>query len=323
MLKNRKVVVVGDGAVGSTVSYTLILGPAASEVVIIDVNKEKAEGDCLDMADGMSFLSSPKKVYSGGYEECEDAKVIVITAGANQKVGETRQDLLKKNAAIMASICEQIKPHLNPESIVLVVTNPCDVLTYLVQKNLGLPYNQVFGSGTVLDTSRLKTAISKDTKVDPRNIHTFVLGEHGDTEVACWSATNVGGMSLIDYCAKCGACKGKQMARLDQLHETVKNAAYRIIEKKGATNYAVALAVSRIVKCILNDENSVLTVSCYLHEEFGGALDDVYLSLPCIVNSKGVDRILRLNYTTMEQMALLDSGRILKEKIKEALAPAE
>lgn len=322
MTERRKVVVIGDGAVGSTIAYTLMLDSITNEVVIIDVNKEKAEGDCLDMADGMSFLHSPKFIHAGGYEECKDARIIVITAGASQKVGETRQDLLKKNAGIMASICSQIKPNLNDEAIVVVVTNPCDVLTYLVQKYLDHPRNLVIGSGTVLDTSRLKTAISEDTKVDPRNIHTFVLGEHGDSEVACWSATNVGGMSLIDYCSKCGACKGKQMARLEELHEQVKNAAYRIIEKKGATNYAVALAVSRIVKCILNDEHSILTVSVYLDHEFGGALDDVYMSLPAVLSSRGVEKILRLNYTTMEQMALLESGRTLKDKIEEAQSSA-
>ena len=314
MINPRKVVVIGDGAVGSSIAFTLANGHAVNEIVIVDVNKDKAEGDVLDIADGMSFLSVPKLIKAGGYEDAKDAHIIIITAGAAQKPGETRLDLLHKNAAIMTSIVESLKPHLDPEAIVIVVSNPCDVLSYLAYKKLGLPSSQVCGSGTVLDTSRLKTAISEDTGIDPRNVHTFVVGEHGDSEVAVWSATSIGGLSILDYSTQCPECN---LSHLDELHDKVRDAAYQIIAKKGATNYAVALAVSRIVSAVLNDENSVLTVSTYIESEFGGALSDIYLSLPCVVGSKGVKSILHPSYSKKEQLAILDSGMQLKAKIKE------
>jgi len=315
-MEGRKIAIIGDGAVGSSCAFTLMLGHAVNEIVIVDVNKDKAEGDALDMADGMSFLSVPKIVRAGDYSACEGAHIIVITAGAAQKPGETRLDLLNKNAAIFTSIIESIRPYIEKDTIVLVVSNPVDILTYFTYRKLGIDPSHVFGSGTVLDTSRLKTAISEDTRIDPRNIHTFVVGEHGDSEVAVWSATSVGGMSLTNYCEKCGQCKGGNMQRLNDLHEKVKNAAYEIIQKKGATFYAVALAVARIVSAILNDEKSVLTVSTLLRKEFDGALDDVYLSLPCVIGNKGVEKILRPEYTPEEKDAIIASGKALKEKLK-------
>jgi L-lactate dehydrogenase len=314
-METRKIAIIGDGAVGSSIAYTLMLGHAVNEIVIVDVNQDKAEGDALDMADGMSFLSVPKVIHAAGYEGCKDASVVIITAGAAQKPGETRLDLLHKNAAIFTSITDSLKPYLNEKSIVLVVSNPVDILTYFVYKKLGLPSSRVFGSGTVLDTSRLKTAIANDTHIDPRSIHTMVVGEHGDSEVAVWSATSVGGLSLTNYCAKCGKCAGHNMAQLNALHEQVKNAAYEIIQKKGATYYAVALAVSRIVSAILNDENSVLTVSTYLTSEFGGLLQDVYLSLPSVVNAQGVEKVLRPEYSEGEKGAIIASGLALKQKL--------
>lgn len=317
MTKERKVVIIGDGAVGSSIAFTLMQGHSVNELVIIDVNRAKAEGDVLDMVDGMSFVSVPKIIRAGDYPDCADAKIVIITAGASQKPGETRLDLLHKNAGIMASICDALKPNLNSEGLVMVVSNPVDVLSYLVYKKLGLVSSRIFGSGTVLDTSRLKTAISEDTHIDPRNIHTFIVGEHGDSEVAAWSATSVGGLSLTDYCAKCGKCGAHNMAKLDELREKVKNAAYEIIAKKGATFYAVALAVKRIVSAILNDENSVLTVSTLLLDEFGGAVKDVYMSLPCVIGKDGVVKILHPNYSDSEQKALVASGTALREKITE------
>ena len=314
MINPRKVVVIGDGAVGSTISFALMLGHAVNEIVIVDVNKDKVQGDVLDMVDGMSFVSVPKTIKCGDYADIEDAHIVIITAGAAQKPGETRLDLLHKNASIMSSICDCMKPHLDEHAIVMVVSNPCDVLSYLAYKKLGLPSGQVFGSGTVLDTSRLKTAISEDTGIDPRNVHTFVVGEHGDSEVAAWSATSVGGLSLLDYSAQYGEFN---LAHLDELHAKVRDAAYQIISKKGATNYAVALAVSRIVSAVLNDEKSVLTVSTLLQNEFGGALSDIYLSLPCVVGSSGVERILHPSYSKKEQLAILDSGKAMMGKIAE------
>ncbi len=320
MLKKRKVAIIGDGAVGSSIAYTLTLGHAVNEIVIIDVNADKAEGDALDMADGQSFLSVPKIIRSGDYDQVEGSSIVIITAGAAQKVGETRIDLLHRNAKIFDNITDSLKPYISPETIILVVSNPVDILTYYTYRKLGLPSSHVFGSGTVLDTSRLKTLISLDTKIDPRNVHTFIVGEHGDTEVAVWSSTYVGGMSLTSYCRKCNGCQGKQIARLHDLHQEVRNAAYNIIQKKGATYYAVALAVSRIVSAVLNDENSVLTVSVYLENEFDGQLDDLYLSLPSVVGRTGIKKILHPDYTEEEKSGILSSGWALKDKIKELFA---
>ena len=317
-IKSRKVVIIGNGAVGSTAAFALVLGHAVSSLVIIDTNTEKAMGDVLDMADGMSFLS-PKEIYVGNYEDCEDAQVIVITAGAAQKVGETRLDLLKKNASIMKSITDSIKPHLNPKTVVVVVSNPCDVLTYLVYKELGLPSKQVMGSGTVLDTSRLKTALADVIGIDSRNVHAYVVGEHGDSEVVAWSTATVAGLGLIDYCERHGNRDAFSSAKLASIAEGVKNAAYEIIAKKGATNYAVALAISKILNVILNNENHVLTVSTYLEDEFGGNLNDVYISLPCVVNAEGVDYVIRPAYTVQEQRRIIESGTIVRGEIDKVL----
>lgn len=311
MIKRRKVVIVGDGAVGSTCAFVLAIGHVVNDIVIIDVNKDKVEGDVMDIKDGMSLVSVPKDIKAGDYTECKDAQIIIITAGAAQKPGETRIDLLKKNAAITKSICDSIKPYLDPKTLVMVVSNPCDILTYIVQKELGLPYSQVFGSGTVLDTSRLKNVISEELNVDPRNVHTYIVGEHGDSELPVWSLTTVGGISLLDYC---NDENSKQVCNLNLLYEKVRNAAYEIISKKGATNYAVALAVARIVSAVLNDENSILTVSTYLKDEFNGMLTDVYLSVPCVINLNGVKQILRPNYTRAEKMGLISSGQELIAK---------
>jgi L-lactate dehydrogenase len=316
-MEPRKIAIIGDGAVGSSIAYTLMLGHAAKQIVLIDVNKQKAEGDALDMADGMSFLSVPKLVSAGDYAAIEGAHMVIITAGTAQKPGETRIDLLRRNAAIMSSILEETKKHLDPEALVLIVSNPVDILTYFAYKKLGRPANLVFGSGTVLDTSRLKTAISEDTHIDSRSIHTMVVGEHGDSEVAVWSATSVGGLSLTEYCAKCGRCKNHNMARLNALHEKVRGAAYEIIAKKGATNYAVALAVSRIVSAVFSDEHSVLTVSSYLKDEFDGAVKDVCMSVPSVVGASGVERILRPDYTEEEKTAIIASAKGLKDKLKD------
>jgi L-lactate dehydrogenase len=313
-MENRKVVVIGDGAVGSTTAYTLALGETVNEIVIIDVNKAKAEGDVLDILHGMPFVT-PKIIKAGDYSDCKDAHIIIITAGVAQKEGETRQDLLFRNIRVFDSIITSLKPYVDDDTIILVVTNPVDVLSFYLYKKLGLKAKHVIGSGTVLDTARLKAVISEDTKIDPRNIHTFVLGEHGDSEVAAFSVTTVGGLNLTEYCHKCGRCKDHGMQKLSELHTTVKNAAYEIISKKGATFYAVALAVNRIVDTILNNQNSVLTVSTYLENEFDGKVKDIYMSLPTVVNSDGVDRILRPNYSSEEKTALIKSAAVLHEKI--------
>lgn len=314
-MNNRKVVIIGDGMVGSSIAFTMLQQETVNDLVIIDINKNKAEGDALDLMQGMPFVT-PKKVRAGDYPDVKDAHVVILTAGVSQKEGETRLDLLRKNLGIFDSIINSMKPYLHSEAIVLVVTNPVDILSYFTYQKLGIDSARVIGSGTVLDTARLKTAIAEHTHIDPRNVHTFVIGEHGDSEVATYSVTTIGGIPISRYCSQCGGCNDGGDSVLLNLHEEVKKAAYEIINKKGATYYAVALAVNFIVKAILNDYNSVLTVSTYITDEFNGRVKDVYLSLPCIVGKNGVQKILHPNYSPYEVEKLVESSNILRSQIE-------
>lgn len=306
-----KIVVVGAGFVGSTTAYTIMLGGLFSEIVIIDIDKNKAEGDALDIAHGAA-LNKPVKVISGGYEECKDADIVVITAGVGQAPGETRLDLLKRNTKVIKSITESIMKYAPEDIILLTVTNPVDILTYVTYKVSGLPKNQVLGSGTVLDTARLKYLISKKTGIDARNCHTYIIGEHGDSEVAAWSVTNIGGMSMQEYCTFTGRCS---IDDLDKMYSDVKNAAYEIISKKGATYYGIAVAVARIVECIAGDENSILTVSSVFDGQYG--ISDVALSVPTKVGGLGIEKVLEVPFGRNEMKGLKDSADTLKELIAE------
>ena len=306
-----KLVVVGDGAVGSTTAYTIMLGGLFSEIVIIDINREKAEGDALDIAHGVALVK-PVKVYAGDYRDCKDADIVIITAGVGQAPGETRLDLLKRNVSVMKIITESIMQHAPKDVILLTVTNPVDVLTYVTYKVSDLPKNQVLGSGTVLDTSRLKYLISRKTGIDARNCHTYIIGEHGDSEVAAWSITNIGGMSMHEFCRYTGKC---DVDDLSVMYEDVKNSAYEIINKKGATYYAIAVAVARIVECIAGDENSILTVSSVFSGEYG--IDDVALSVPTKVGGDGIEKILEVPFSREEMKGLRNSADTLKEQIKQ------
>lgn len=306
-----KLVVIGAGAVGSTTAYTIMLSGIFQEIVLIDINKDKAEGDALDMSHGVSFVK-PVAVTSGDYSDCKDADIIVIAAGAPQKEGETRLDLLKDNAEIFKSIIENTMKYAPNDVILMPVSNPVDILTYITYKLSGLPKNQVLGSGTVLDTSRLKYMISRETGVDARNCHTYIIGEHGDSEVAAWSVTNIGGMTMNEFCKFTGRCS---INRLDDMYNEVKNAAYEIIDKKGATFYAIAVAVRRICECIAGDENSVLTVSGIFEGEYD--IKDVALSVPTIVSGRGVERILEVPFSKEEMKGLRDSAHTLSEILRE------
>ena len=314
-MENRKVVIIGDGAVGSTIAYTLLQRSFVNEIAIIDVNKEKAEGDVLDMVHGLSFVT-PKIVKAGDYNDIKDAHIIVITAGAAQKPGETRLDLINKNIKIFDSIIDNIKPNLNDEAIILVVTNPVDILTLHTYKKLGISSNRVIGSGTVLDTSRLKYLISTEAGVDPRNIHALVIGEHGDSEVSAFSVATISGLPLDRYLEV-----NNKIAEdiLKNLHESVKNAAYDIINKKGATFYAIGLSTAKIIETIMNNQKSVLTISTYLKHEFNGMIDDVYLSVPTILGSNGVERILHLDYSYEEVLKLIESAKTLSKTYKDCI----
>ena len=299
----KKVVIIGSGYVGSTTAYTMLTGHTADEIVLIDANQDKAEGDALDMNHGMSFLP-PVKLYAGSYPDCADASLIILTAGAAQVPGEKRLELTGRNKKACDDILTSLAPHLSEEAILLVVTNPVDVLTQYVLEATGLPKEQVIGSGTVLDTSRLKWAIAEHVGVDPRDVHAFIVGEHGDSAVPFFSAASVSGMRLCDYCARCGGCG--YHSDLFTIGENITQAAYEIIAKKGATYYAVALAVNRIAESILRDQKAVLTVS---------GRSDVYntcLSLPRIIGAKGIESLWNISYSTSEQDALQKSAEIIK-----------
>ncbi|MCX7921804.1 MAG: L-lactate dehydrogenase [Clostridia bacterium] len=305
----KKVTVVGAGFVGATTAYTLMLSGLISELVLIDVNVDKTDGEVMDLNHGMPFVR-PVKIYTGNYSDCAGSDIVIITAGANQKPGETRIDLANKNTAIFKSIISEIVKY-NTDCILLVVTNPVDILTYVTYKLSGFPKNKVIGSGTVLDSARFRYLLGDHVGVDPRNVHAYIIGEHGDTEVPTWSITNIAGIPMDDYCKDCSRCEGNFSKH--EIYQDVKNAAYKIIERKGATYYAVALAVRRIVEAIVRDENSILTVSSLLEGQYG--LDDVCLSVPTVVNKSGIGKILDVPISDSEKELLLKSGNSLKEVI--------
>lgn len=306
-----KVVVIGAGAVGSTTAYTLLLGGLFQEIVLIDIRKDKAEGDALDMAHGVSLVK-PVTVTAGDYSDCRDADIVIITAGAPQKGVETRLDLLKDNVKVFETIIKDVMKYAPSDVILMPVTNPVDILTYVTYKLSGLPKNQVIGSGTVLDTARLKYMISRKTGVDARNCHTYIIGEHGDSEVAAWSVTNIGGMTMNEFCKYTDKCN---LNDLDIMYNEVKNSAYEIIKKKGATYYAIAMAVARICECIAGDENSILTVSGVFTGEYD--IRDVALSVPTKVSGQGIENILEVPFSKEEMKGLRDSAATLSGLLRE------
>lgn len=308
-----KITVIGAGAVGSTTAYTLMLSGLVSEIVLIDINKGKAEGDALDMNHGISFVS-PVKIIAGDYQDIKGSDMVIITAGASQEPGERRTDLLKKNAKIMENIVENVLKYCHDDTILMMVTNPVDILTYITYKISGFSRNHIIGSGTVLDTARLKYLLGEYTNVDVRNVHTYIIGEHGDSEVAAWSTTSVAGMDINKFCEFSGVCDAEPLTN-KHFHETVKNSAYEIIEKKGATYYAIALSVKRIVESIIGNEKSILTVSSLLDGEYG--ISDMCLAVPTIVSSEGAEKVLEIDFDEKEIEDLRKSADKLKNLAKE------
>lgn len=311
MIKKGKVTIIGAGLVGSTTAFALMHSSVVSEIVLIDINKEKAEGDILDMSHGMTFIK-PIKLTAGDYSDTVGSELVIITAGANQKEGETRLDLMKNNTKIFSQIVGDLKKYITEESIILVVTNPVDILTYLTYKLSGFPKSKVIGSGTVLDTARLRYMVGNAMHVDTRNVHAYIIGEHGDSEVAAWSGATVGMMSMDEYCQEISVCSEFDK---NEIYEEVKNAAYNIIEKKGATYYAIAMGVRRIAECILRDENSILTISTFLTGEYG--ISDICLSVPTLLGGKGAGRVLEIPLSPEESARLTDSARVLKKHADE------
>ena len=309
----RKVAVVGCGFVGSATAFALMQSGLFSEMVLVDVDKDRAEGEALDIAHGMP-LARPVQIYAGSYDDASDAAIIIITAGANQKPGETRLDLVKKNAAIFKSIMPEFAKR-DCKGIMLVVANPVDVLTYAAIKYSNLPVNRVIGSGTVLDTARLKYLLGEHLKVDSRSIHAFIIGEHGDSEFAAWSSANVSGVPLHDFCEMRGHVTHEK-SRL-AIEDGVRNSAYEIIKRKHATYYGIAMAVKRICEAIIRDEKSVLPVSNLINGLYG--INDVTLSLPAIIGKDGVEDLVPIRLSAEEHKKLSDSAEIIKGVIRDVL----
>lgn len=312
-VNNRKVAIIGCGFVGSASAFALLESGLFSEIVLIDANQEKAEGEALDIAHGAPF-ARPTKIYAGEYKDIADAAIVIVTAGAGQKPGETRLDLVKKNVGIFKSVIPSITEY-NKDGILLIVANPVDVLTYAAAKISGFPENRVFGSGTVLDTARFKYLLGEHLEVDSRAVHAFIIGEHGDSEIAAWSSANVSGIPVNDFCEMRGHFEHAKA--MERIAEEVKNSAYEIIEKKGATYYGIAMSVKRICEAIVRDEKSILPISSIQHNNYG--ISDVALSMPAIVGRDGVECTVPYELSKKEVEALQESAKTLKEVIDDAL----
>ena len=313
MTNMQKCGIIGCGFVGATTAFTLVGKGLFSELVLIDLDQDKAQGEAMDLSHGLPF-SQPMKIYAGTYEDLHDCGIIIITAGANQREGQTRMDLVKQNVKILKSIVTQIIKY-NQEAILLILSNPVDILTYAALQFSGFPVNRVIGSGTVLDTARLKYLLGEHLKVDIRNVHAFIIGEHGDSELAVWSSANISGIDLDGFCSICAHCEGMQSMK--SLYDEVQQSAYEIIKRKGATYYGIAMAVSRIIEAILRNEHSVLPVSSYVENHYG--VSDICIGVPCIVGRNGIERILDIPLNEEEQKRFLESAQMLKEVIRQSL----
>ena len=303
----RKAAMIGCGFVGSASAFALMQSGLFSELVLIDANHDKAEGEAMDIAHGLPFAGQ-MKIYAGDYDDIVDAAVIIVTAGAAQKPGETRLDLVNKNVNIFKSIIPEIAKR-NYKGILLIVANPVDILTYTAVKLSGLPENRVIGSGTVLDTARLKYALGEHLEVDSRSVHSFIIGEHGDSEIVAWSSTNVSGIPVNDCCELRGHFNHEEA--MHRIAEDVKNSAYDIIEKKGATYYGIAMSVKRICECIMCDEKSILPISSMMHGEYG--ISDICLSMPTVVGREGVETRVPIQLNEQEESALSASAEQLSK----------
>ena len=304
-----KVAIVGVGLVGSTFAYTLLLSGIVSEIVLIDVNGERAEGEAMDLNHAVPF-AHPTKICAGSYADCQGAAITIIAAGVGQRPGETRLELVRRNAAIFAQIVPEVA-RANPEGIIVVATNPVDVLTYLTLELAGLPANRVFGSGTILDTARFRYMLSEHLGVDPRSVHAFIIGEHGDSEVPVWSLANVAGMRLPSFCAENGIPLSPDT--MERIFRQTRDAAYEIITGKGATYYAVGAGLMRITEAILRDQNTVLSISSLVTDYYG--IDDVCLSLPTVLGRRGIERVLRLDLSPHEARGVRKSAGVLRQTI--------
>ena len=311
MINIQKAAIIGCGFVGTSIAFSLVQKGIFSELVLIDANEKKAEGEAMDLSHGLPF-TKPMEIRAGSYEDIADCAMIIITAGANQKPGETRLDLVHKNVEIYKSIIPKIVEK-NQEATLLIVSNPVDIMTYVALKLSGYPRHKVIGSGTVLDTARLKYLLSRHLDVDSRSIHAFIIGEHGDSELAVWSAANVSGIPLNHFCELRGYFD--HMESMDRIYQSVRDSAYEIIEKKGATYYGVAMAVCIIAESVIRNEHSIMPISVYLDGLYG--LHDICLSIPTVVGQEGAEKVLDIPLDLMEMGKLVYSAEELKKIIGE------
>lgn len=303
----RKVVLVGTGMVGMSYAYSLLNQNVCDELVLVDIDRKRAEGEAMDLNHGLAFSGANMKIYAGDYSDCQDADIVVISAGVAQKPGESRLALLKRNEAVFQSIIEPVTAS-GFNGIFLVATNPVDIMTRMTYTLSGFNPRRVLGTGTALDTARLRYLLGEYLHVDPRNVHAYVMGEHGDSEFVPWSQALLSTKPIMELCKEHEALK---LEELEEIAKEVQGAAYKIIEAKNATYYGIGMAMTRITRAILGDENSVLTVSAMLKGEYGQ--NDVYAGVPCIINKNGVQRVLSLSLSEEEGQKFEKCCGILKE----------
>ena len=311
-MPKSKVVIVGTGMVGMSYAYALLNQGTIEELVLVDINKERAEGEAMDLNHGLSYAPRKMKIYAGDYKDCKDADIVVITAGVSQKDGETRIDLLNRNAAIMKSVVKNIMTS-GFDGIILVASNPVDILAYVAWKASGLSSSKVFGSGTSLDTARLRFEIAQRIQISVKNIHAYIMGEHGDTEFVCWSNAYVGSKPLMDVIESMTELK---LSDLEEIHNDVKNAAYEIIKRKNATYYGIGMTLVSITSAIINNDNRIVPISVYNN----GIYDiekDLYIGLPAVLNSNGVHHVVKIKLNEKENEQLLHSAKVLKDILKQ------
>lgn len=306
--KATRVALIGSGFVGASYAFAMLNQGITSELVIIDMNHKKAEGDAMDLNHGLPFASN-MRIWAGDYSDCKDAEVVVITAGANQAPGETRLDLIHKNAAIIKSIVKSVMDS-GFDGIFIVASNPVDVLTYATYKYSGLPPSRIIGSGTILDSARLRFLISEELDIDPRSVHAYIMGEHGDTELPVWSHVTIGGLRLTDYLERHSIPSPE---RFHEIFINVRDAAYHIIERKGATYYGIAMGLARLTTAVLRNEGSVLSVSAYMNGQYG--LNDIYIGGPAVVDRNGIKDVVELVLVPEELELLKHSADVMKKAI--------
>ncbi len=307
-MPKSKVVIVGTGMVGMSYAYSLLNQGTVEELVLIDINKDRAEGEAMDLNHGLSYAPRKMKIYAGSYSDCKDADMVVITAGVSQKEGETRIDLLNRNAAIMKIVVRSIMDS-GFDGIILVASNPVDILTYVAKRASGLPSSKVFGSGTSLDTARLRFEIANKINISVKNIHAYLMGEHGDTEFVCWSNAYIGAKPLVDVIESMDEIEFED---LEKIHQDVKNAAYEIIKRKKATYYGIGMTLVSITSAIINNENRIVPVSVY-NDGVYDIEKDLYIGLPAVLNADGVHHVVNLKLNEKETLQLKHSAKVLKD----------